>query len=39
MKRAYTRVVQGHIAVASQAFPRGTDAFALGSYSKKFLWE
>ncbi|KAL1405791.1 hypothetical protein Q8F55_007467 [Vanrija albida] len=39
IKRAYTRVLQGHIAVATQTFPRNADAGGLGLYSKKFLWE
>jgi Xaa-Pro aminopeptidase len=39
MKRAYTRVLQGHIAVATATFPLGADAGGLGTFSRKFLWE
>lgn len=39
MKRAYTRVLQGHLAVASATFPHATDAFGVGQVSRKFLWE
>lgn len=39
MKRAYTRVLQGHIAVSTATFPLGADAGGLGTFSRKFLWE
>lgn len=39
MKRAYTRVLQGHLALAGATFPPSTDAFGVGQVSRKFLWE
>ena len=39
VKRAYTRVLQCHIAVAAATFPRGMDADRLVMLGKTFLYE
>jgi len=39
VKRAYTRVLQCHIAVATAKFPHGMDADRLVMLGKTFLYE
>lgn len=38
-KRLYTRVLQGHIALASAVFPSGTPGLMLDSYARQPLWQ
>lgn len=38
MKRDYTNVLKGHIALASAIFPRGTTGAQLDSLARQFLW-
>lgn len=35
----YTRVLKGHIAVATSKFPYGTVGNVLDSFARKFLWQ
>jgi Xaa-Pro aminopeptidase len=37
-KDRFTRVLQGHIAVAMQRFPEGTRGSQLDSFARQFLW-
>ncbi|BEI79816.1 hypothetical protein CcaverHIS002_0103450 [Cutaneotrichosporon cavernicola] len=39
LKRQYTRVLQGYLAVANATFPLGADASGLNAFSRKHLWE
>lgn len=36
--RAYTRVLQGHIAIDTAVFPRGTTGYILDVLARKALW-
>ena len=38
MKDRFTRVLQGHIAVARAVFPEGTRGSQLDSFARQFLW-
>ncbi|CAM9110428.1 unnamed protein product [Choristocarpus tenellus] len=38
-KEAYTRVLKGHIALATAKFPDGTPGFMVDSFARKALWE
>ncbi|KAF7313869.1 RNA helicase [Mycena chlorophos] len=38
-KRAFTRVLQGHIAIDSAIFPTGTTGYLLDPFARKFLWQ
>jgi Xaa-Pro aminopeptidase len=38
MRRRYTQVLKGHIALASAIFPDGTPGGALDSLARQFLW-
>jgi Xaa-Pro aminopeptidase len=38
MKDRFTRVLQGHIAVARARFPEGTRGSQLDSFARQFLW-
>lgn len=38
-KDRFTRVLKGHIAVATCSFPRGTQGFQLDSFARKALWD
>ncbi len=38
MKDRFTRVLQGHIAVAMARFPEGTRGSQLDSFARQFLW-
>ncbi|HEY8963489.1 MAG TPA: aminopeptidase P family protein [Alphaproteobacteria bacterium] len=38
MKRCFTLVMKGHIALASAVFPEGTPGIALDVLARKFLW-
>jgi len=37
--RAFTRVLQGHIAIDTAVFPAGTSGFVLDSWARRPLWE
>ena len=39
MKDRFTRVLQGHIAVALARFPEGTRGSQLDSFARQFLWQ
>ncbi len=39
MKEAFTRVLKGHIALASVKFPKGTTGGQLDVLARQFLWE
>lgn len=38
-KRAYTLVLKGHIALATQRFPTGTRGYQLDILARQFLWQ
>ncbi|CAM9113332.1 unnamed protein product [Discosporangium mesarthrocarpum] len=38
-KEAYTRVLQGHIGLATATFPDGTPGFLIDAFARKSLWE
>eukprot|EP00871_Galdieria_phlegrea_P004242 jgi/Galph1/4819/GphlegSOOS_G3442.1 len=38
-RECYTRVLQGHIALDTAVFPKGTAGFLLDSYARRKLWE
>ncbi|KAI9314514.1 peptidase M24, structural domain-containing protein [Dichotomocladium elegans] len=38
-KRCFTRVLQGHIAVDSVVFPKGTTGFLLDPFARSALWK
>ncbi|KDN39533.1 putative aminopeptidase P, cytoplasmic [Tilletiaria anomala UBC 951] len=38
-KRAFTRVLQGHIAIDRVIFPKGSTGYILDSLARKALWE
>ncbi|HEY1838197.1 MAG TPA: M24 family metallopeptidase, partial [Rhizomicrobium sp.] len=39
MKDRFTRVLKGHIALATMKFPEGTPGIALDSFARKSLWD
>jgi Xaa-Pro aminopeptidase len=39
MKDRFTRVLQGHIAIARAVFPRGTNGAQIDAFARKPLWE
>ena len=39
MKDRFTRVLQGHIALARARFPEGTRGSQLDSFARQFLWD
>lgn len=39
MRDRFTRVLKGHIAVATAIFPDGTSGAQLDSFARQFLWE
>src|SRR6185503_10832292 len=39
MKDRFTRVLQGHIAIARARFPEGTRGSQLDSFARQFLWQ
>jgi Xaa-Pro aminopeptidase len=39
MKDRFTRVLKGHIALATMKFPEGTPGIALDSFARKALWD
>jgi Xaa-Pro aminopeptidase len=39
MKERFTRVLQGHIAIARARFPQGTRGTQLDSFARRHLWE
>ncbi|KAJ6608223.1 putative Xaa-Pro aminopeptidase P [Mycena sp. CBHHK59/15] len=38
-KRAFTRVLQGHIAIDTSVFPNGTTGFVLDAFARRALWQ
>ncbi|KXN80946.1 putative Xaa-Pro aminopeptidase P [Leucoagaricus sp. SymC.cos] len=38
-KIAFTRVLQGHIAIDSAVFPNGTTGFVIDSWARRYLWK
>ena len=39
MKDRYTRVLKGHIAIATAVFPKGTTGAQLDSFARRALWD
>jgi len=39
MKDRFTRVLKGHIALATMRFPEGTSGASLDAFARKFLWD
>ena len=39
MRDRYTRVLKGHIAIATAVFPEGTSGSQLDAFSRQFLWQ
>ncbi|TFK37159.1 putative Xaa-Pro aminopeptidase P [Crucibulum laeve] len=38
-KRAFTRVLQGHIAIDTAVFPEGTTGYVIDSWARRALWQ
>jgi len=38
-KRAFTRVLQGHISIDSAIFPTGTTGYVIDSFARRALWQ
>ncbi|XP_006463697.1 hypothetical protein AGABI2DRAFT_187219 [Agaricus bisporus var. bisporus H97] len=38
-KNAFTRVLQGHIAIDTAVFPTGTTGFVIDSWARRHLWQ
>ncbi|KAG0707891.1 peptidase M24, structural domain-containing protein [Suillus ampliporus] len=38
-KRAFTRVLQGHISIDTAVFPTGTSGFVIDSFARRALWQ
>ncbi|KIJ22785.1 hypothetical protein M422DRAFT_39923, partial [Sphaerobolus stellatus SS14] len=38
-KRAFTRVLQGHIAIDTAVFPQGTSGYILDAFARRALWQ
>ncbi|KAF9494779.1 Creatinase/aminopeptidase [Pleurotus eryngii] len=38
-KRAFTRVLQGHIAIDTAVFPAGTTGYVIDSWARRALWQ
>ncbi|KAF8804633.1 Creatinase/aminopeptidase [Phlegmacium glaucopus] len=38
-KRAFTRVLQGHISIDSAIFPTGTTGYIIDSFARRALWQ
>jgi len=38
-KRAFTRVLQGHINIDTAVFPKGTTGFVIDSFARRALWQ
>lgn len=38
-KRAFTRVLQGHISIDTAVFPIGTSGFIIDSFARRALWQ
>jgi Xaa-Pro aminopeptidase len=38
-KRAFTRVLQGHIAIDTSIFPTGTTGFIIDAFARRALWQ
>ncbi len=39
LKEHYTRVLKGHIAVATARFPKGTGGIAIDGFARRALWQ
>lgn len=39
MRDCFTRVLKGHIAIATAVFPKGTSGLQLDSFARRALWE
>ncbi len=39
LKEHYTRVLKGHIAVATARFPKGTGGIAIDAFARRALWQ
>jgi Xaa-Pro aminopeptidase len=39
MRARFTRVLKGHIAIASAVFPEGTSGAQLDSFARQYLWQ
>ena len=37
--KAYTRVLQGHIGLATSTFPDGTPGFMIDAFARRHLWD
>lgn len=37
--QVYTRVLKGHIALASTTFPEGTPGYLIDAFARRYLWE
>lgn len=37
--QAYSRVLQGHIGLATATFPDGTPGFMIDAFARRFLWD
>lgn len=37
--KAYSRVLQGHIGLATATFPDGTPGFMIDAFARRFLWD
>lgn len=37
--KAYTRVLKGHIGLATATFPDGTPGFMIDAFARRHLWE
>jgi len=38
-KRAFTRVLQGHISIDTAVFPNGTSGYIIDSFARRALWQ
>jgi Xaa-Pro aminopeptidase len=38
-KRAFTRVLQGHIAIDTAVFPNGTTGYVIDAFARRALWQ
>ncbi|MDE2578400.1 MAG: aminopeptidase P family protein [Hyphomicrobiales bacterium] len=39
MRDRYTRVLKGHIAIATAVFPQGTSGAQIDAFARRFLWD
>jgi len=38
-RRAFTRVLQGHIAIDTAVFPNGTSGYIIDTWARRYLWK